>query len=516
MNIITNILDQFKQRIPTKLQKKLSIVLVLTSVVLLHLFLITQNISDPFLRYNEDNNALYSIAAQNFSSNGVFPLKFGLATGKIVGGAEMQYYTHHPSFFVLPTALIYSVFGVSELTTRLAPALFSVMSVVLIFLLVLETRKKLLLAFFASFLLATAPALAFYGKMLDPEVFVIFFSLLSIYLFYLQKRIENRYLKYTLFASIFFGMTMGWHFYFTGLVIWLAILSEKKYPNRRLLLLGLPILVLVTVSLQVGQFWLLSGENGVQGFLEAGALRTEGVAWPEWSRKMLTIGQYEYGAVAIFIASAWAIFVTLLSIKRREFSLPTILLMIPVLIMVIFRQWMMHFYSLMYFAPFIALALAEVLNISYEVLKKIAGSTLIAGVVVFYLLLGKYFFTTQALAFFENAFSVDRNTIETLKIIKSAKTQDIICFGESSTGQVVEAIYGYYLEARMFNIKNCALNKKVNLAVIGNPQISAFEAKIYEEYQQMGYTMLGCGGKICALELSSFEASQNNNQKSEK
>jgi len=227
---------------------------------------------------------------------------------------------------------------------------------------------------------------------------------------------------------------------------------------------------------------------------------------------MLTIGQYEYSAVAIFVASAWAIFSASLSIKRREFSISAILLLIPLLIMVIFREWMMHFYSLMYFAPFIALALAEVLNISYEVLKKISGSKLIAGLVVFYLLLGQYFFTTQALAFFKTAFSVDESTVETLKSLKSAKTQDIICYGESSSGQVVDAIYGFYLDARMYNFKNCVNENKANLAVIGNPQISNFENRVYEEYQKIGYTMLGCGGKICVLGLTPLETLQNNQE----
>ena len=84
--------------------------------------------------------------------------------------------TYHGPFLYHITALMYFLFGTSDYTGRLAPALFSIASVIAIFYLRpwLGRRGSLV----AAALAVISPALLYYGRFIRHDVFSVFFTLL--------------------------------------------------------------------------------------------------------------------------------------------------------------------------------------------------------------------------------------------------------------------------------------------------------------------------------------------------
>jgi len=101
---------------------KTDLLIYISFVILLIIYTcaILYNINSHFIHVTEDTSGQNGIAALNLNKYGFFNLKFGFFISFIRDLKNTgPSYAHHPTLFLLPTALVYKLFGASEATTRL-------------------------------------------------------------------------------------------------------------------------------------------------------------------------------------------------------------------------------------------------------------------------------------------------------------------------------------------------------------------------------------------------------------
>lgn len=475
------------------------LIFLLISVVAVNLFLILRNISEPFIRFNEDNNAVYGLAAQNWLKFGLTKLKLGMATYWLEEpNQKIGYYTNHPDLFVLPTLFSYRFFGINEFTTRLSPFIFSLLSIILFFFLIYEIYKDYLLSFLSTFIFATLPALTFYGKMLDPEIFVLFFALFSFYLFFKIKNTDKKFLFALFFFTIFLGSFMGWHFYFVPAIIWLLILFEKNYPKRNLFLILIPLILFFSFSLTIYHFYVLGGNQALSTLKESFISRTSGLPLSFWLNRMWFLLKLNFTWPILILGFSWLIYSIFKFFQNKKISLDLILFFFPLLVTLIFRQWVTHPYGPFYYLPFFALAGGKVLYLLGSKLSDILKNEIFSLVLVCLLLAGQFYLGFLALKFFDQNLIFNKESVQFLKEIKNKLNPKSICLGRDQSGLGYPAIFSFYLKTKISRSPQC-LEEKTPLAIIFHPQLGEFFDKEAKLFLEKGYQPIKCQGIICLL-----------------
>jgi hypothetical protein len=482
-----------------RLSKKHFTILALIGIFSVFLFLIGQNVTGAFTGFNEDNNALYALAAQHWLNFGILNMKFGMVIGWLDNlNGSVGYYTHHPSIFVIPTAIIFKLFGVSEFTTRLGPILFSIGSLIVFYKLVEQVYKNRFVSLASTFFLATVPAITFYGKMLDHEIYVLFFSLLSILFFYKHKNNPSNKLLYGLLISIFAGNLMGWHFYFTPLVLWLVIIFEKNHPNRKKLLYSIPFLEFFSAGLIFLQFIILAGTEVLTNLLEAAGSRTGRIPLYRFALRIFDLLKSNFSPHLLGLSMAWLVYPIRTLIKRKKISLEIILLAPAILVIAIFSQWaFVHAYGVFYFAPFIALASGKISFLLFEKLNEFSKSKLIAGFMMLILCL---FHFNLAFGLLDN-FKKHGDQKESIEIVKrnlSNLNENAFCMINDPSSASYTGIFSYYLRANIIRTEEC-MNSPTKYIIVFIPKTPEQE-KTIDTILRAGYEPLECGSEICVLE----------------
>lgn len=485
--------------------KKIIIFFLVVLILFVSIFLSGKNITDPFIRFNEDNNALYGIAAYNWSNFGFLELKMGMATSWMNGlNEKINYYTHHPSLFLLPTALIYKFFGFSEFTTRISPIIFSLLSIIIFFLLVLEVYKKYFLALVSSFILATLPAMTFYGKMLDQEIFIFFFALLAFYLFFKIKNNPGKKLfVYLIFPTILIGNFIGWHFYFISIIIWLLILVDKNYPKRKLFIVLIPLISLFSLFLIIYHFYILGGEQAILDLKRAFFNRTSdiNILSKPWLNRMYFLFKLNFTLPIILLGLGWLVYFFLKPFKNGKINLGYILLLFPLLVTFIFGQWVTHPYGPFYFAAFFSFAAGEILYFGYNQLVKISKKKIFSFSLIIFLLIIQFYSGLNGLKFFDEKLILSKKSIELLKEVKNDFNPKSICQGRDPTGIGYNSIFSFYLKMKVKIIPpSQCLEEKTDFAIIFRPQFGKSFKKEAQLFTENGYQYIKCKGEICLLE----------------
>jgi 4-amino-4-deoxy-L-arabinose transferase-like glycosyltransferase len=485
---------------------KKTVIPLLILVLLINIFLIERNISEPFIRFNEDNNAVYGLAAQNWLKFGLLNLKLGMVTYWLDNlSQEIRYYTNHPGLFVLPTLFFYKFLGVSEFTTRLSPLIFSLFSIILFFLLIYEVYKDYLLSFLSSFIFATLPALTFYGKMLDHEIFVLFFVLLSFYLFFKIKNTNwtppNRhpFLIYLFFLTIFIGNFVGWHFYFVPLIIWFLILLDKNYPKRKLFLILTPLILLLSFSLTIYHFYILGGGQALSGLKGAFITRTSALPLAFWLNQIYFLLKLNLTLPILLLGLFWLVYSIFKLFQNKKITLDLALFLFPLLVTLIFRQWVTHPYGPFYYLAFFSLATGKVLYLFGSRLSEISKNEIFPLILITLLLGGQFYSGFIALKFFDQNLILDKESIEFLKEIKNDFNPRPICLGRDQSGLGYGQIFSFYLKTRVLSSPQC-LKKAIPSAIIFHPQMGEFYEKEAQLFLENGYQPKKCQGIICLLE----------------
>ncbi len=488
-----------KNIIKNSLKNEKNIFIGLIIISCLFLFLSTNNLSAPFIHFNEDNNALYGNAAANWSNYGLFNLKLGIVGSYLDKMPDnIFFYTHHPSFFILPTFIIYKIFGITEITTRLIPFLLAFLSIFIFFFLIKEITKNNIISLISTFIFAISPALTFYGKMLDQEIFILFFALLSFLFFLKFKNTSKKIYFYNLLISIFFGNLCGWHFYFIPFIIWLIILLDKQVPKRKLLSFLIPAIVILSLALIFFHLYILNGIDAIKDLFNAFNLRTQGLPFNYWIQRIWSILKLNFPWPLIILSLFWLIFSIFKAVKNKKISWDIILFAFPFLITIIFKQWVTHPYGPFYFLPFIAFSGGCILNSIYKSLKKNKEDKEFAIILFIIFLIGQFYLGFTGLKFFDKNLILDDSTITFIKEIKNEVQQNDICLGKDPTGIGYNAIISFYLQKPLDSSPEC-LKKEIPYALIFNPNLGDFFIAETQNFENAGYQPLQCNGILCFM-----------------
>ncbi|MEM2175686.1 MAG: TIGR03663 family protein, partial [Candidatus Micrarchaeia archaeon] len=175
------------------------------------------------------------------------PAHFDEGGGHAIGVRELLksgVYVYNPDFhgpFLYHiTALVFYLFGMSDITLRITQAIFGIGTVAILLLLKNYVKKETILAL--AILLAFSPSLVYYSRFAVHDSYFVFFTLSTIiFLFLYDKTRENKYL-YLFFASLAFLFTVKENAYiFLGSILFyffleflMELFSKKGSLKNRL------------------------------------------------------------------------------------------------------------------------------------------------------------------------------------------------------------------------------------------------------------------------------------------
>ena len=349
-----------------KINKKLKL-LLLFSIFLGFSYFITRGINLPYVGYNAWNFNTYSLIAKNYNTFGYLETKLA----PIVSGAERlpskpKYYLHHPQLLPVIESLLFRVFGEHFWVGRLTVILFSLGSMILTYRIAYFLRGNSfgILALGVSTLI---PATSVFGRMIDMEPLVLFFSLGVIYsLLHYVKSKKPIYLFFTFF-SIAFGTLSDWPMtYFT-----LSLLPLLVYKKR--FKLGLAMIMcafLVELTFLSYVFLLMSGfSDMVTAILtrSTGELLTRAY-WPFFWIATILVRFLLYFNPVFVLFSCFFLWTVIRQLVKKQFTEKNLVMLslfsLGFFYVALFPEGSYgHAYWIYYFVPFVALSSAEYLAI---------------------------------------------------------------------------------------------------------------------------------------------------------
>ncbi|MBI3559326.1 glycosyltransferase family 39 protein [Candidatus Gottesmanbacteria bacterium] len=296
--------------------------------------ILVYQINKPFVGHHDFNNVFYGNMARNLLRYPLSETKLGQVTnsGWVQNSHEFVYHTHHPPLLVWLLAVSYKLFGIFEVSTRLVPVVFSVLTVVFFYFLVRRLSNGKVALATAVFWLTT-PLFIYFGKMAVQEVLVLFFFVFSFWVYFFAPKL--------LLPALFLAALSGWPGYYVSFIIWL-------YDRKKTIVLAVPFLAF---GLHLFQNWLLTGLALGGGLASAFTLRSGSVA-------LLPYLQKEASWILAYFTKPLVILsvVGLLVLPKHSV---TPFLIFGLTHLIFFRQAVeRHDYLIYYLLPFITLSAA--------------------------------------------------------------------------------------------------------------------------------------------------------------
>jgi len=181
--------------------------------------------------------AFQEIIAKNHYYYGFAQTKF-LSVISVVDGQNI-YHLSHPPLLQILIAFSYALFGVHEWSARLVPILFSLGSIILLYIIVRVLFNKeiaLFTSIFASFL----PMSAYFGRIVNFEAVVLFFVLFVVWSYVRWVETDKLKYYYCSMAGTILGGLVDWPFFLIlPLLLGSSITTGKKVRSTiTLLILG--------------------------------------------------------------------------------------------------------------------------------------------------------------------------------------------------------------------------------------------------------------------------------------
>lgn len=164
--------------------------------------------------HNAWGGAFYGNVARNFVRYGYWSTAFApVVNSGVVDPSQFELYYHHPPLTMWLTSVSFHVFGVHEWSARLAPLIFSLLTMALVFQFAMAVFGKAT-ALCALLFVAVLPVDAYYASHLDPNSSMsIFFTALTVE-GYRRWLNSGRDRDYGLCAiSIVLGCITAWYTY---------------------------------------------------------------------------------------------------------------------------------------------------------------------------------------------------------------------------------------------------------------------------------------------------------------
>ena len=375
--------------------KKLHKLWPFTVIIVISLLVLLPNINKSFTGHHDWNGVFYSKIARNYLKYPISVTKLGQMTGL------NHFYTHYPPLMPLLLALNFLVFGLSDLSARLLPIGFTLLSFLAIFRMTQKLKLKPLLGL-ASVLVIFTPMLRYFSHMPSQEALMIFFSIFSVnlYLDLINKPKPKHQYEFYL-ATLLNGLT-GWAGYFIYPILAIhAFFTHKKVLPIILKSIGI---LVVTFALHLLHTYLLTGSIIGGGLIDALLLRLNlypllSLVEPElpgqftlmtYLQKQASILTIYYTATLLFVSLVNLSLIFKKIIKKQPLTLLNHLVIIFLLwgltYPVIFSNVVfVHEYFNLFFWPFLAFSLINLFKHLQGVsLKVVAPLLIILGLAIFF------------------------------------------------------------------------------------------------------------------------------------
>ncbi|HEB12142.1 MAG TPA: hypothetical protein ENI11_00510 [Actinobacteria bacterium] len=480
-----------KTEIETTERSFKSHVLVILVVAILLAFIAIQgvNFDRPFYAANDDDNTAYGLAAHNLARFGFINLKFGMSTKYFDSDQDNvpgSFYTNHPQWFVVPAALSYKLFGISEVTTRLPSIIFSLLSIIAFYFTISIVYKDKTVALFATAAYALFPGFLFYGSSLSEKAFIVFLSTFAILSFFLLQTREEKYMKAVFIAMVFFGGLMGWHFYFAAAGLWLYALLRKDVKYRKFLLISTPLVSILTVLINFLHFYILNGIAFLSIF-DQFKMRSGRLPLDVWAGRYGHWLSTSFTWPAVLVAAGFLVYVIYMAISKREFNLGLVYFTQPFLVILVFQQWSMHAFGSIYWVQFIALALGLTLS---KLVNLRPRQLQVVGSILAILLIGlcfKYGYDGFTQYNYKSGI-LQPNDIELLKVISEQTPQSTsVALGSNTIGFSYRTVVEWYL---LRKVTYDVTNDKVSLLLLFNPGFGSTYRTQIAEAEENGFTLV--------------------------
>ena len=500
-------LEMWKQM---KINKTAFFSLGLGAVLLFFLFLAFKNINAPFTHVTADVNGQNGMAAINLVEHGFFKLEFGVYDKMLLNPNDARggFYTHHPSFFVLPTALLYKFFGVSELTTRLGPLLYMLLGVWCFAFALRKIFKNDLIPLLIVFVFASLPGVIFYGETFELAVFSLPSALItfSFFVFYLFSEKKVHLVLFLL--SIITGGLMGWFFYLMPVVIWFFILfsrSGKKLKNRKILLFIIPFFTAFAFALNLFHFYLLNGLN-MSDLKSAFSFRASRQPFSFWWTRIYSM--LKLHATWIFLLTTLAgLGVFIYEYKKKiDWRILSLFILFPVLVAGIFFQWSTHPFGVIFVLPAIAIFSGLFF---WFLIDKLKWWGILIVLIIFSF--GNFYAMKNLDYFFNDFVILKHEDADLLKALKGQVDHHEVCLGANDMGLGFRGIADWYLGKKVEISPTCledeGLVNQIKVVVIMHPGLGDYYLKEGQKFEDQGFKFVGCtGGYFCVLQKDSDTA----------
>ncbi len=479
----------------------------LIAILGIYIYLSLRNINSPFIHVSEDNDGIYGLSALNWVKFNPFAMKFGMYVDWLgnLKNAFGHFYTDHPSLFLLPTYFIYLIFGASDITTKIGPMLVTVIGLIFFFFAVRKISKSALLPVLTGLVFVILPGVVYYGKVLELTVFVAPLSLITFSLFifyYFEKNPRRQKIYFWLFwLSVVYGCLSVWFYYFMPAALWLFILLTKEgkaTPKRNSFLIFLPILVLAMFFSVLGQLYLLNGVSALAGLKSQFFNRSSGIIpLGQWLSRISWISVLNFN-VLFLVGAFGGLALSLFKIRKNNniFYLPVIIA--PLFVLLVFREWSTHPFGTIDFLPAVALLNGLLL---FAVIKDF-NLKLFGYFAAFVFLAVGFYFSRQELNFFYNQFLIlGPEDIPLIEQLKPQIGNDELCLGQSESGIALNANIEWYLHEHVLLSPSCfPQNPKFGIIFRPTSQSDDFAMKEIQLFQNDGFNkLIGCGDFWCAI-----------------
>ncbi|TSC52041.1 MAG: dolichyl-phosphate-mannose-protein mannosyltransferase [Parcubacteria group bacterium LiPW_41] len=483
---------------PTEEKKRglLFPILILIFYVLVSLW----QINSPFIHVTEDIAGTNGVASQNINTVGFLGVRGGYFnpfirdTTTFLGTA----YTHHPQLFLIPTAILYSIFGVSEVTTRLGLFLFLLVALIPFFFALRKVIGERTAAL-SLFIFSLLPGAIYYGKSFELTMFAIPAAMIvySLFIFFFFEKDEKKQKRYLIsfFIATLIGAQFAWFFYFLPIGIWIFLFTKqgKTTKYRNLFLSLIPVALIISFGITMLQFFLLNGAQFWEDFKNSFFVRTSSQPINSWFSRIWWITNLNVTWL-FFISALLGVVVWYKKIKQeKNMMLVLPILILPVFTMLIFRQWSTHPFGMILFFPIVAIFCGLLFEKLISLYKDIG-----IGIVVVILILGGYLSYKNLNFFYEKFLILGPNDISLLKQIGPQIKDDEVCLGTNPAGIGVEGIIQWYMKKNITILPQCGENTKIFLAfhpAHGKQSEQEAQQKINE-----GFGTPECADILCMME----------------
>jgi glycosyltransferase involved in cell wall biosynthesis len=489
--ILVKILDIYsKTKKGENTIKILSVVLIISIYTLLAI----NNIGSPFLHISEDNNGLYGVAVINWLNKGIINLKFGMYGTNFIDNNfdPNNFYTHHPSFFLIPTYIFYKFFGISEVTTRLSIFFVYLISLIIFYFALSKIFEEKYMPLLISLIFAILPASLYYGKLLETAVFGVPMGLITLSLFVFYKFNRSKLNLILFFLSILFGGLTNWFYYFMPFSIWLYVMfcTDFKKNEKNNLLFFIPIFTIFVFLLNFLHFYILKGANFYKDLKDVFHTRTGNIPFTLWLFSIWN--RLSLNFTIFFLITSFIGFILFIkNFKNFHILLPLILF--PLSNLFVFKQWSTHPYGVIFFSGAIASLTGLIF---YESFKKNLSLGIFFVILIFSL--GYYFSSKNMNNFYNKLLILGSKDIEFLKLIKDKVNSYDVCEAKNDLGIGFDGIIQWYIRKSILKSPECINKSKIIL--IGNPNFGKFYQDELTSFLNNSYKFIGCLDFWCVLE----------------